>query len=243
MWLQDIRKNEYAAGIIKNTFIFLLTMYVFYESFLPAIFLFPIWMMYMKEWLVDMGEKKKREFMEQFRTAIQSLASAMKAGYAAENAIRETYRDIRPVYGKDARILREFSAMIHQLDMKIPLTVVLEEFSERVKQEDVESFVNVFCTAKRSGGDSIAIIRNAVRVISEKMDTEKEIQTMIAAKKLEFEIMCAVPYVIILYMKLTFGDFLSVLYGNISGIVIMSICLVVYVAAYYAGRRIIRIEV
>lgn len=33
------------------------------------------------------------------------------------------------------------------------------------------------------------IIKDAVKVISEKMETEKEIQTMIASKKLEFEIM------------------------------------------------------
>ena len=40
---------------------------------------------------------------------------------------------------------------------------------------------------------------------------------MIASNKLEFEIMCAVPFAIILYMKLTFGEFLSVLYGKYGG--------------------------
>ena len=80
-------------------------------------------------------------------------------------------------------------------------------------------------------------------MISEKIDTEKEIQTVIAAKKLEFEIMCAVPFVIIIYMKLTFGDFLSVLYGNPAGAAVMSVCLGVYIAAYRFGRKTVRIEV
>ena len=66
---------------------------------------------------------------------------------------------------------------------------------------------------------------------------------MIASKKLEFDIMCAVPFVIILYMKLTFGEFLSVLYGNAVGMIIMTVCLCVYLAAYRIGRKIIRIEV
>ena len=108
---------------------------------------------------------------------------------------------------------------------------VLEEFAIRTGQEDVENFVNVFTAAKISGGDSISVIRNAVKIISEKIDTEKEIHTMLASKKLEFEIMCAVPFVIILYMKMTFGDFLEVLYGNTAGMIVMSICLAVYIAA------------
>ena len=90
---------------------------------------------------------------------------------------------------------------------------------------------------------SISVIRNAVKIISEKIDTEKEIHTMLVSKKLEFEIMCAVPFVIILYMKMTFGDFLEVLYGNTAGMIVMSICLAVYIAAYRLGRYIIRIEV
>lgn len=115
--------------------------------------------------------------------------------------------------------------------------------SERMKQEDTEDFVTVFSSAKMSGGDSISIIRNAVKIISGKIDTEQEIQTMFASKKLEFEIMCAVPFFIILYMKLTFGEFLSVLYENAAGRCFMTICLIVYIAAYSFGRKIIHIEV
>ena len=167
----------------------------------------------------------------------------LKAGYSVENAIREVGRELAPLYDKDARIRKEYDRMTHQLDMKMPAVEVLEQFAERTGQEDVEDFVNVFAASKKSGGDSITIIRNAVRIISGKIDTEKEIQTMIASKKLEFEIMCAVPFVIILYMKLTFGEFLNVLYGNMAGMIIMTVCLCVYITAYCIGRRIIRIEV
>ena len=40
---------------------------------------------------------------------------------------------------------------------------------------------------------------------------------MLAARKLEFDIMCVIPFGIILYMKLTFGEFIGILYGNITG--------------------------
>ena len=65
-----------------------------------------------------------------------------------------------------------------------------------MKQEDTEDFVTVFSSAKMSGGDSISIIRNAVKIISGKIDTEQEIQNDVRFKKLEFEIMCAVPFLL-----------------------------------------------
>ena len=170
------------------------------------------------------------------------MGAALKVGYSVENAIREAEKDLASMYEEDVRIRKEYRKMVHQLDMKMAAVNVMEQFSERMKQEDTSDFVTVFSSAKASGGDSIAIIRNAVKMISEKIETEQEIQTMIASKKLEFEIMCSVPFFIILYMKVTFGEFLNVLYGNILGISFMTICLIVYMGAYRFGKKIIRIE-
>ena len=58
--------------------------------------------------------------------------------------------------------------------MKMPAVSVMEQFSERMKQEDTEDFVTVFSSAKMSGGDSISIIRNAVKIISGKIDTDRK---------------------------------------------------------------------
>lgn len=243
LWRQDIRKYEYALGVLRATAAVAAMLYVFYDSFIPAPILFPVWLIYMRDWQADIMRKKEQEFRLQFRDSIQIMASALKAGYSVENAIREAGRDLSPVYAEETRIRKEFDRMGHQLDMNMTAEEVLQGLAERTGQEDVENFVNVFAAAKKSGGDSISIIRSAVKIISGKIDTEKEIQTMLAAKKIEFDIMCAVPFVIILYMKLTFEEFLSVLYGNMAGVLIMSICICVYIGAYVYGRKIIRIEV
>ena len=240
---QDIRKYEYAIGVLKATAATAVMSYVFYDSLIPAPLLLPVWMIYMRDWHDDISRKKEQELRQQFRDSIQVMASALKAGYSVENAIREAGKDISPVYSEETRIRKEFERMERQMDMNMSAEEVLKGFAERTGQEDIENFVNVFAAAKKSGGDSIAVIRDAVKIISSKIDTEKEIQTMLASKKLEFDIMCTVPFVIILYMKLTFGDFLSILYGNMTGAVIMSICICVYMGAYSIGRRIIRIEV
>ena len=165
LWLQDIKKTEYIFLAVKSIAVILLITYVFYESFLPIFFMIPIWVIYARDGLRDLCRKKEKEFRVQFSNAIQAMGAALKAGYSVENAIREAEKDLAPMYEENVRIRKEFRKMVHQLDMKMPAVSVMEQFSERMKQEDTEDFVTVFSSAKMSGGDSISIIRNAVKII------------------------------------------------------------------------------
>lgn len=243
MWRQDIRKSEYFLAGIRAAGIVIMAAYAFYGNIAAAAVLIPAGIFYMRDCIGDLSEKKEEQFLIQFRDSIQAMAAALKAGYSVENAIREAGKDMERVYGSDTRIRKELSLMIRQLDMNMSAGIVLEQFAKRIPAEDIENFVNVFAAAKKSGGDSIALIRNSVKTISGKIDTEKEIRTIIASQKLEFNIMCVVPFGIILYMKMTFGEFMSVLYGTVPGVCIMTVCLFIYAAAYRIGRRIVRIEI
>ena len=133
--------------------------------------------------------------------------------------------------------------MVRQLNLNVSVEQVWKEFAGRVMLPEVDGFVTVFTLAKRSGGDSIAIIKNAVRQLGDKAEVKREIETIIAAKKLEFHVMSAIPFGIIVYMRMSFPTFMDVLYGNIVGACFMSGCLALYVAAWKLGERIVEIEV
>ena len=203
----------------------------------------PIALLYVKNWEEECCEQKKEEFREQFRESIQTLSAILKVGYSVENAIRETWKEICPIHKKKTRIIKEYETMVHQLDLNMTAEEVMKQFADRVKEEDVENFVTVFGAAKRLGGDSIAIIRHAADAIGEKMEVEREIQVMLTSKKLEFKIMCVIPFVIILYMRSAFPEFMAVLYGNLAGTLFMTICLMVYLTAYQLGKKMTQIEV
>ena len=90
-----------------------------------------------------------------------------------DNAVRETEKDLLPLYSKDSRIRREFNRMIHELNMNLTAEQVLKDMARRIRQEDVDNFVMVFATAKRTGGDSISILKNTVQMIGEKIEVER----------------------------------------------------------------------
>ena len=133
--------------------------------------------------------------------------------------------------------------IVRKVRLQIPTEIILEELAVRVELEDVRNFATVFVAAKRSGGDMMSIIQNTVEHIGAKIDVKREIDIILASKKYEFRIMCVIPYAIIMYMQFSFPEFMGVLYGNITGIGVMTVCLGVYMVAYMIGVRLIRIEV
>ena len=242
-WQQDIRRMEYLKAVVQGVALLFAVSYLFYGTILVAFLLSPYLIWYLKSWKKEKIKQKKREFRLQFKETIQSLSAALNVGYSVENAMREALKDLRRVYKKEERMMKELEFMIRQLQVNQTAESVLQEFAVRTGDEDVHTFVTVFTLAKRSGGDTMQIIRNAVRQMGEKMDVEREIETLMAAKKLEFRIMTIIPFGMIIYLRFSFPEFFQVLYGSMFGVLIMSTCLAVYGAAFEGGKRMIEIEV
>ena len=238
-WQQDIRRRDYLLATLVGILAILMISYLFYGTCLCAILLSPYLIYFLKSWEKQWIEKRKNMFQLQFKEAVQALATALNVGYSVENAMREVLKDLQVIYKRDELIIREVRYMVRQLDVNFTIEKVLQEFSERTKEEDVQTFVTIFVMAKRSGGDMIGIIRNTVQQMSEKADIRREIGTIIASKKLEFKVMSAIPFGMICYMKFSFPEFMGILYGNVAGVVIMTICFL----GYEAGKRIVEIEV
>ncbi len=242
-WQRDIRRREYLSAFLQGSLLLLAVSYLFYGTWFCVILFSPYLFRYIKSWEKQTIKKRKQEFHIQFKEAIQSLSSGLNVGYSVENALREACKDLQMMYRKDDMIQRELSYMIRQIQMNVTAETALQDFAARTGDEEVLTFATVFNMAKRSGGDTMEVIRGAVRQMVEKLEVEREIQTLIAAKKMEFRIMSAIPFAMIVYMRLSFPEFLSVLYGNTVGAIIMSVCLVIYLLSYEAGKRLVEIEV
>ena len=117
------------------------------------------------------------------------------------------------------------------------------DFAKRSGIRDIESFCQVLVYAKRSGGNVAAIIQSTVKKIREKCEVEQEIRTALAQKKLEQKIMNIIPLFLLAYIGISSPDFIEPLYRDITGRVIMSVCLLVYGAAFLISEYMMKIEV
>lgn len=188
-------------------------------------------------------EKKRRwQLNLEFKEGLQGMAAALSAGYSIENALEESRRDLAVLYGDNSVLSQEFQVMQRQLDLNQPIEAVFEEFARRSRVEDIRSFAEIFRTAKRSGGDLVAITRTTADRIGEKIEVKREIRTILAGKEMEGKIMNLVPLGMIFYFWICSPGFLDCLYQTIWGRAVMTILLCIYLAALGMSRKICSIS-
>ena len=129
----------------------------------------------------------------QFRDALNALSVAVQAGYSIENAVSACTRDLERLYDRNTDILEEFHYIESQQSVSVPVEELFLDLGERSKVEDIENFASVFYTAKRTGGDLDKVIQKVTRMLGDKIDVKKEIETTLAAKKSEQFIMSMMP--------------------------------------------------
>lgn len=235
--------KEGILAVFEGGFLILAIGYFFYRSLIACVLLLPLFGFFIKEKKRELSKKRRQELSAQFKDLVLSLSANMKAGYAIENALREAYRDMEPLYGTDSPIALEMRHMIRGMENNVVLEKLLYDLGLRSHLPDIMQFADVFLIAKKGGGNLTEILEKTAEVIEQKIETDKEIQLMISAKKMEQRIMNLVPFLIIFYIELTSKGFFDVLYHNLVGIAVMTVCLLFYGAAWRLSRKIVEIEV
>lgn len=230
------------SELVMVAVIFLIIAWLFYDTFLAAVFFLPVFPKAMKHRKEKSEQKRRSEGEIQFRDFLQSLSASMHAGYAVENALREAYHELSELYGRNAFIPRELDRMLHQMHLNRAVEEVLEEFGERCGFEDARSFAAIFKTAKRSSGNLVSIMQNTAETIGKKLETQREIRSLVQEKRYEQGIMNIMPLAMILYLRMGNGELMGLLYTSLAGRLIMSICLGIYAIAYSMAEKIVDIK-
>jgi tight adherence protein B len=190
-------------------------------------------------------EQAKRDQWQltlEFKDAMDSFVSALVAGYSMDNAVREAYRDLQLMYEKDTPMLRELKDILQKLRLRQPLDELFMDLGRRSGVEDIITFSQIYATARRSGGNLVKVMKRTADNIGEKVEVQREIQTMIAGKKMESSCMMVIPLFIIVYLQIFSPGFLQPLYEGVMGRAFMTFALAVYVVSVFWSRKIMSIQ-
>lgn len=216
---------------------------LFYQSYYGMIGTIPLLFLTKKLFRNYLFARQKRDMLYQFGEMLQMISASLKAGYSMENAFVEGWKEYVRLYGDNTVMAREFRSINHQMRLNEPLEHMVEDLANRSGIEEIMSFSQVFVFAKRSGGDMMKIFQNTVEKIRQKSEVEREIATVITAKRMEQRIMDLVPFGILFYVGMSSPEFLAPLYGNLLGVFVMTICLLAYAGAFFLAEKILDIRV
>lgn len=239
----EFRRGNQILSVFVGMLGSIFFLYLFYRNFWICLCgAFPGGYGYLQYRRKTMAANSRWALMAEFKDAMDGMVSALSAGYSMENAVTETYHDLKMLYGEETPMLQELRNIRQGLDLHRPLDELLLDFGRRSGIEDIETFAQIYATARKSGGNLVKVMKRTAANIGEKMEIQREIRTMIAGKRMESVCMMVIPLLIILYLQLCSPGFLDPLYQGFSGRLFMTGALIVYAVAVMWSRRIMKIE-
>ena len=187
-------------------------------------------------------EKQRWKLMIEFKDVMDSLVSALVAGYSMENAVTEAYKDLSLMYPEETPMLRELAEIRQKLSLKQPLDSLFFDLGRKTGIEDMITFAQIYGTARKSGGNLVKVMKRTADNIGEKMEVQDSIQTMFAGKKMEAVCMMMIPLFILVYLTIFTPGFLDPLYQGFLGHLIMTAVLLIYIVAVVWSFSIMKIE-
>ena len=190
----------------------------------------------------QLQEGRQKKLRSQFRDMLEALNTALGAGKNVHDAFLSVYDDLKNQYEDGTFILTELSLINGGVANGFILEDMLSDFGARSGIEDIQNFADVFRICYRQGGNIKDTLRNTTEIISDKMEVEEEIETTVSGSKSEQYIMLVMPVLLIGMIKLSSPDF-AANFATMTGIISTTIGIILFVASYFVGKKLLDIRV
>ena len=214
---------------------------VFYDSLLPALFLLiPFSAAGLRYDRRRRQTRREERMRADFNQAVKVFGDYLRSGYSVQKAVTGSARELSGLLGEYSEILKEWQGMARMMQNGQTAEAVFADFGERSGIAEIRDFAAMLAIALRSGGALHEVVDAASRNLSLQESVRAEIRTKLSAKILEQRIMDLMPAAILLYVRTASPGMLEGMYSGITGRVVMSICLGIYLAAVLIAERILK---
>lgn len=190
--------------------------------------------------------KRRRELLNiQLREAMASISNSLKAGNSLQTSLERCLEDMgRLLKNKTEKpIIDELEKVIYDIQIGKTLEEALISFRDRLKMEDIDTFVNAAIITKEKGGNLTEVMSNVSESISDKIQIKREIMTLTAGKRSEAKLLTFVPVILVLALSVLSPSYMKPMYETTLGKIMMIVGTALLAVNYFLGKRIIDIKV
>lgn len=143
-------------------------------------------------------KKKKRiqKFERQLPDGLDLMARALRAGHAFTSGMKLAADEFDDPLGP------EFEATLEEINFGVSVTVALKNLSSRIDCPDLKFFVVSTILQRDTGGNLAEIIESIAYVIRERYKLRGKIRVLSAEGKTSAGILIAIPFLIVLVLRL-----------------------------------------
>ena len=126
---------------------------------------------------------------------------------------------------------------------RISLEEALVRFRDRVQLEDVSDFVGAVLLCRVRGGNVATVMASIAEIIQDKIAIRQQILMLTAGKRAEANMVTFGPPAMVVLMGFLTPEYLTPLYEQLAGQVMLAVGTALLVAAFVIGRKVLEIEI
>lgn len=181
--------------------------------------------------------KIRRRFSEQLADNLQVLASALRAGHSFVGALSVVTEDA------EQPSKREFQRVVADEQLGRSLEDALDVVVERMACPDLEQVSVVAALGRETGGNTAEVLDRVTETIQERFRLRREIDTLTAQGRLARWIVSALPVFLLLAITALNPTYVSPLYNESAGRILLVIAAVMVILGSLVIKRIVDIKV
>lgn len=187
-------------------------------------------------YILHLREKRFRKFREIFPDVMDSLARALRAGYAISAAFEVVANEaVPPVAGELKKVAAE-------VNLGMGWQRALENLSRRVPILEVNLFGSAVVLHSRTGGKLSEVIAGVAETMRESLALQGEVRSLAAHGKLTGAILTILPIGIATMMMLVSPQYMVVLYTHPVGKTLIVVAIICLILAHFVIRKLVDIK-
>ena len=242
-WRDYIGKNRhrlidailmYAIGVVG----IMIIAYLFFSDVRFAVIFSGLLIPYGKIGKSLRRKKKKKAFCLDFKEFLQMFEAEIAAGNSPESAVAELSDKIGERVSEHSLITGDIKRLYKRVSLGMSIEEAFLKWSDERKEEHLDMFAEVFSYGKRMGKNIVELTFKTEEIISNDIGSSEEARNIMSEATTEQRIMSLMPLFFLFYVRLTTGDYLTVVYLSVGGYLFMALCLVLYIVAVIWGIKI-----
>ncbi|SDY03491.1 type II secretion system F family protein [Nitrosomonas sp. Nm33] len=181
--------------------------------------------------------KRLKIIEQQLPEIIDLMSRTLKAGHAFPGALQ-----IAGTEGPEPAA-SEFLHVFDEINFGVPAQNALMSLATRIPITDLRYFVIAVLIQRESGGNLTELLEKISGLIRERLTLHAKVRVLSAEGRLSAWILSSLPFAMALLLSIINPDFISVLWKDPMGLVIIAITLGMMIMGIFVMSRIIKIRV
>ncbi|MEZ4483957.1 MAG: type II secretion system F family protein [Syntrophotaleaceae bacterium] len=177
------------------------------------------------------------KFQEQLPEALDLLARALRSGHALTSGLEMVATEM------EDPIRSEIGAAVDEINLGLTFQEAFENLCARVPSTDLRFFTISVLIQRETGGNIAEILDNISRLIRERIQSARQVQALTAEGRYSAGVLICLPLVLFLYIYFVNYNYLSLLWSEDLGKLMLLGAVISQLIGAYLIKRIVTIEI